>query len=434
MAIEPSTQPASAAPPRPADAHTPDETLLDTLATSCCIVGGGPAGAMLALLLARQGVSVALLEEHLDFDRRFRGDTIHPAVMENLAEIGLADRMLQLPHTKLRTISVQTAARRLQVADFGWLKTPFPYVTLLPQKDFLTCITGEARRYPDFHLMMGARVERLIEEGDVVRGVRYRAADGWHEARATLTVAADGRFSRLRRLGGFTSTTTSPPMDVIWFELPREPDDPTDVAFHVGAGHLLVLLNRPHSWQVGYIIPKGSYQQLHAAGLPALRAEVASLAPDLADRLNTLQDWQQVFVLSVASDHVLRWYRQGLLLIGDAAHTMSPVGGVGINYAIQDAVVAANLLAAPLRAGYVELRDLAAVQRQREWPVRVIQWAQSIAQRRVLPGIFRSTGPIAIPGWVGFMLRLPGVRALPARLIGFGLWPAHVRAPKSRQG
>lgn len=429
MANESITQPIDGVPPmpQPASGDAAGETPLDTLTTSCCIVGGGPAGAILALLLARQGIPVALLEEHGDFDRRFRGDTIHPAVMENLAEIGLAEGVLRLPHTELHSLNVQTAAGLVSLADFRRLKTRFPFVTMLPQQDFLTFITGEARQYPAFRLVMGARVERLIEDGGAVRGVRYRAADGWHEVRAVLTVGADGRFSRLRRLGRFTPVTTSPPMDVLWFELPRKQGDPTEVAFHVGNGHLLVLLSRTQTWQVGYIIPKGSYQQLHAAGLAALRAGVASLAPELADRLESLTDWKQVFVLSVASDRLPRWSRRGLLLIGDAAHTMSPVGGVGINYAIQDAVVAANLLAGPLRAGHVEPGDLAAVQRRREWPVRFIQGLQSVVQQRVLPGILQSTGPLQPPRWLLFVLRLPGVRALPPRLIGFGLWPAHVK-------
>lgn len=433
MANDPIPNATGAAPippltPRPAAEDPPDETPLDTRTTSCCIVGGGPAGAMLALLLARQGVSVVLLEEHRDFDRRFRGDTIHPAVMENLAEIGLAEGVLRLPHTELHTISVPTASGPLPLVHFGRLKTRFPFVTMLPQQDFLAFITDEARRYPGFQLVMGARVERLIEQGGVVRGVRYRAADGWHAVRAVLTVGADGRFSRLRRLGGFSPITTSPPMDVLWFELPRHAGDPTEAAFRAGNGHLLVLLYRPRTWQVGYIIPKGSYQELHAAGLPALRSGIARLAPELADRLDTLRDWHQVFVLAVSSDRLPRWFRPGMLLIGDAAHTMSPVGGVGINYAIQDAVVAANRLAAPLRAGHVALGELAAVQRTREWPVRFIQALQAVAQRRLLPGILQSTGPITLPGWLAGVLRLPGVRTLPPRLIGFGFWLAHVRA------
>jgi 2-polyprenyl-6-methoxyphenol hydroxylase-like FAD-dependent oxidoreductase len=413
--------------------QTPAErTPLDTVETSCCVVGAGPAGAMLALLLARAGIPVILLEEHMDFDRDFRGDTIHPSVMQNLREIGLDRSVLALPHSELHSMTVETADGPFIAANFRYLKTPFPFITFMPQTEFLEFITAEAARYPTFRLVMGARVEELVMEGDAVRGVRYRGPDGFHEVRALLTVGCDGRFSRLRRLGGFAPPiTTSPSMDVLWFRLPRKPTDPPDALGRIGNGHILVLLNRGAQWQVASLIPKGSYAQLHAAGIAAVREMVVAAAPELADRVDELREWKQVSLLSVASDRLPRWYQPGLLLIGDAAHTMSPVGGVGINYAIQDAVVAANQLYRPLRAGRVELRDLAAVQRAREWPTRVIQALQTQVQKVAFPVFMQARGRLRIPGWVRVLLHLPGVRTLPPRVIGMGIRPAHV-APELR--
>ena len=405
----------------------------------CCIVGGGPAGMVLALLLARAGVPVALLEEHGDFERDFRGDTIHPSTMELMDELGLADRLLRLPHTKIDTLTFQAPSGPVRLADLRGLKTEFPYVTFMPQARFLELLAEEGRRYPTFRLLMGANVQGLIEEpaerggGTVVRGVTYRSRDGVHELRAPLTVGADGRFSRVRRLAGFEPIKTAPPMDVLWFRLPRRPGDPEDAMGRIAKGHLVALLNRGDEWQIAYVIAKGGYKQIHAAGLPAFRRAVAEVLPELADRVDALREWKQVALLSVESSRVPRWYRPGLLLIGDAAHVMSPVGGVGINYAVQDAVVAANVLAQPLRAGRLRLGDLAAVQRRREWPTRIIQAGQALAQKRLMAPALESGRPFAPPLPLRLLTRVPFLRDLPARIVAFGFWPERVREDPAPQ-
>lgn len=400
--------------------------------TTCCVVGGGPGGAVLALLLARKGVDVMLLEAHPDFDREFRGDTIHPSVMEIMDQLGLADRLLELRHTEIHSLTVQTATGPFKPADFSRLKARFPYITMMPQKSFLEFITGEAARYPNFRLVMGARVRELVEEDGVVRGVRYEGEDRTHEVRAVLTVGADGRGSRVRKLAGFEPVKTSPPMDVLWFKLPRREDDPEDAIGRFGRGRITILLNRFDYWQAGYVIPKGAFPELRHKGIEALRREYAGLIPEFADRLDHITDWSQVSLLSVESSRCPRWYRPGLLVIGDAAHVMSPVGGVGINYAIQDAVVAANVLTGPLEACQKRLtnldtRYLAAVQRRRELPTRLIQNVQTFIQRRVLASALRSNQPFAPPEFVRRLLRVPVLRDVPARIVGFGFWPVRVK-------
>src|SRR2546421_1432385 len=395
--------------------------------TTCCIVGSGPAGAVLALLLARQGIPVLLLEEHMDFDRDFRGDTVHPSVLEIMDQLGLADRLLKIEHTQVDTIPVQTAEGIVTIADFHRLKTRFPYIAVIPQVHFLEFVTSEAKRYANFQLVMGARVEKLISEDGYVHGVHYRGRDGWHEVRAVLTVGADGRFSRVRKLAGFEPIKTAPPMDVLWFHLPRKTGDPKESAGRLASGHILVILNRTDYWQIGYVIPKGGYQKIHAASLESLRKELAELLPEWVDRIATLQEWKQISVLSVESSRLRRWYRPGLLLIGDAAHVMSPVGGVGINYAVQDAVVAANVLSDTLKAGQIRLSDLAEVQRKREWPTRIIQGFQNMLQRTVLVNVLKSDKPLTFPPFVRFLLRLPLVGTIPTRLIAFGPSRVHVK-------
>ena len=409
-------------------AQEPSEQTYDVRHTTCIIAGGGPAGAMLGLLLAREGVKVLVLEKHGDFLRDFRGDTIHPSTMEIMDELGLADRLLSLPHTKAARLRFRTPRGSATLADFSHLKTRFPYLAFMPQWDFLDFVTQAAERYPNFELVMNAEVRELVEEGGVIQGVRYETSDGTRETRrALLTVAADGRDSQLREQAGLRVVGTAPPIDVLWFRISRRKGDPEEPTGYIGAGRFVVLINRDDYWQVGYVLPKGADQRVRAAGLESFRRSIGEAVPEVADRTDEIQDWDQVKLLSVQVDHLRRWYRLGLLCIGDAAHAMSPVGGVGINLAIQDAVAAANALAEPLRAGRVELRHLRAVQLRRELPIRILQGLQSLAHRRIVAPAVGGGGIPSPPPPVRALLGLRIVRDLPARIIGFGIWPVHVR-------
>ena len=398
----------------------------DYFETTCCVVGAGPGGAILSLLLARQGISVTLLEAQEDFDRDFRGDTIHPNVLHLMDELGLAERLLQLRHSKLQTVSFQTPDGPFLAADLRRVEDKFPYIMMVPQANFLEFITSEAKKYPSFRLLLGASAQELIEDQGTVRGIRYRSNRELHEIRALLTVGADGRSSRIRKLADIEPVKTSAPMDILWFRIPRDEKDPEGVLGRFGRGHGLVMLDRLTQWQVGFVILKGSYGEIRAAGLTALRSAIAEMAPEFADRIEHLHDWKQVSALSVESSRVPCWYKPGLLLIGDAAHVMSPVGGVGINYAIQDAVVAANLLSEPLKAGRLTTDDLREVQRQRELPTKMIQWIQSQGQNRIVRAALRSDKPLQIPWYVRLLLRLPIIRDLPARVIAHSTKSVHI--------
>lgn len=385
---------------------------------------------MLALLLARQKIPVTLLEQHQDFDREFRGDTLHPSILEILDQIGLAEPLHKLKHAKIFGPTLRLANSTFSPIDLRRLKIKFPYVMLVPQARFLEFLAAHATKYPDFKLVMGANVDRLIEEDGQVHGVRYQSVDNQvHEVRALLTVGADGRFSRVRHLAGIEPIQTSAPMDILWFRLPHIPGDLPEAEGRVlggfGRGIVLAVFDRFDYWQVGYVFPKGQYQELRRAGLEALRASIVEIEPHFAEHVKTLTDWQQFSLLSVESNRCPQWYKPGLLLIGDAAHTMSPIGGVGINYAVQDAVVATNLLAAPLRSGRVEVQDLAKVQKEREWPVKGIQSVQATMQDRILAGALRSQTVPSVPWYVRAFFATPVLRNIPARVFAFGL--RHVR-------
>lgn len=414
------------------DAILGDRAILDVQQTSCCIVGGGPTGAVLALMLARQGIPTILVEAHKNFDRDFRGDIIHAGAMEVMDELGLTDRLLQqIPHTKTDRIDFMTADQRLVFADFSRLKTRHPYATILPQGKFIEFLTAEAKQYPNFQLLMGANVQELIAEDGIIRGVRYRGSGGWHEIRASLTIGADGRFSRVRQLAGMEQIKAKAPMDLFWFRLPRHSDDPEGLIARFGAKRAIVMYNTfDGNWQLAYIIPKGYYNQLHAAGIEALRKSVVEVVPEFSDRVEHLQDWKQASLLSVEVGLLKRWYRPGLLFIGDAAHVMSPVGGVGINYSIQDAVVAANVLGAPLKAGEVQLSHLAKVQQQRELSIRTIQAFQSFIQTNITAKALQSDNTLKLP----LYLRLPILRDIPARILAFGIRRPHVKQVECLRG
>ncbi len=397
-----------------------------TLSTRCCVAGGGPAGMVLGLLLARAGVDVVVLEKHADFLRDFRGDTIHPSTLEVMHELGLLEAFLALPHTQVRELAGIIGGERIPIADFGRLPVRCPFIALMPQWDFLDFLAGHARRYPGFALRMSTGVVGLIDDGGRVVGVSATAPDGPLEVRADLVVGADGRDSTVRAAAGLRVETLGAPMDVLWFRLPRKPGDAGQLLGRVEAGRIFIMLDRGDYWQCGFVIAKGTLDEIRARGLAAFRDEVARLA-DARAEASALRDWEDVKLLTVRVDRLARWFRPGVLCLGDAAHAMSPVGGVGINLAIQDAVAAANLLAAPLREGRVSAEDLARVQRRREWPTRVTQRVQVLVQNRIVRRVLQRRRPLRPPPAVRLLARFPRLRRLPGRLIGLGVRPEHVR-------
>jgi 2-polyprenyl-6-methoxyphenol hydroxylase-like FAD-dependent oxidoreductase len=395
--------------------------------TRCCIAGGGPAGMMLGYLLARAGIDVVVLEKHADFLRDFRGDTVHPSTLQVMHELGLLDTFLQRRHSEVRTLAGQIGDDFVRLADFSHLPTRCKFVAFMPQWDFLDFLAGEGKRLPTFHLMMRTEANGLLRDGDRVTGVTAQGPDGPVEIRAELVVAADGRHSTLRDAAGLQVAELGAPMDVLWLRLSKSPQDPAQTLGRIDAGRIFVMLDRDDYWQCAYVIPKGGIDDVHARGLDAFRAEIARLAPYLHDRVHELASWDDVKLLTVAVNRLDTWYQPGLLFIGDAAHAMSPVGGVGINLAVQDAVAAANILVPRLRAGQATSDDLRAVQRRREWPTRMTQGLQLAVQRRVISNVLRSTATLHAPWPVKMLNRLPLLRRLPARIIGIGFRPEHIR-------
>jgi len=394
------------------------------------IAGCGPAGAMAGYLFARAGVPVVVLEKHGDFLRDFRGDTIHPSTLEVLDELGLADRFLALPHNNVSTIVGRSVSGQALTFSLARLPTRFPYIAFVPQWDFLEFLTKEATRFPAFTLKRQAEAIDLLQHGGVVSGVRYRDPDGTHDLAAPLVIGADGRTSVTRDAAALPRIESSPPMDVFWFRLPRRADELEAVAGRLGVGKICVMLARGDYWQIAYVIRKGGAEAVRAAGLDAFHRDVISVAPELSDRVTEIRDWDDVKLLTVKADRLTRWHKPGYLAIGDAAHAMSPIGGIGINVAIQDAVVAANVLWKPLRDGAVAETNLAEVQHRRERAVRVIQAFQSAVQTRFLKPALESTRPLSFPLLVRLLARLPVLRDLPPRLVAFGISRPHVESPE----
>jgi 2-polyprenyl-6-methoxyphenol hydroxylase-like FAD-dependent oxidoreductase len=383
---------------------------------------------MLGYLLARAGVDVAVLEKHADFLRDFRGDTIHPSTLEVMHELGLLDDFLKLPHQEVRELTGQLGTLAVTLADFSHVPTRCKFIALMPQWDFLNFLAERARRYPSFKLLMETEATDLILEGSRVVGLRARTKDGALEARADLVVAADGRGSVLRERAGLSIIDLGAPMDVLWFRLSRRPGDSAQVMGRFDRGRIFVMINRGDYWQCGFVIAKGRNEEIRRQGLEAFRTRVAEAGPQFKDRVGEITDWEQVKLLTVRVDRLKEWFRPGLLCIGDAAHAMSPVGGVGINLAIQDAVAAANILAAPLKERRLKPEHLHAVQRRREWPTRVTQAMQVAVQKRVIARALDETGPFEPPLMLRSIAKMPFLRRIPARLIGVGVRPEHVSA------
>lgn len=385
---------------------------------------------MLGFLLARAGVAVTVLEKHADFLRDFRGDTIHPSTLELMHELGLLDEFLKLPHSRVTQLSGQVGGTTIHLADFSHLPTRCKFIALMPQWNFLDFLAEHGKKYPTFDLRMKTEATALIEKDGRVAGLRARAPDGEIEIRADLTVGCDGRHSTLREAAGLAVEDIGAPMDILWFRMSRLPDDTAETFGHMEAGRMMVMLNRNDYWQCAYVIPKGGIAKVKAAGLDAFRAHVAEMSPFLRDRLNEIGSWDDVKLLTVAVDRLPRWHRPGLLCIGDAAHAMSPIGGVGINLAIQDAVAAVNILSGPLREKHATSELLEAIQRRRTMPMRVIQWLQVQIQNNVLSAVLGSNTRPRPPLAVRLLNWLPLLQRIPARIIGLGVRPEHIHTPK----
>jgi 2-polyprenyl-6-methoxyphenol hydroxylase-like FAD-dependent oxidoreductase len=396
---------------------------------TCVVAGGGPAGMMFGLLLARAGVGVVVLEKHADFLRDFRGDTIHPSTLEVMHELGILDDFLSRPHQEMRQLSGHVLGETITIADFSHLPTRCRFLALMPQWDFLNFLVEHARRLPAFQLLMEAEVTGLIvdhSDDDRVAGLTVKTPDGPIEIRADLVVGADGRHSIVRERAELSVESFGAPIDVLWLRLRKSPDDPKQVLGYLEPGHILVMLDRDDYWQCGYVIPKGGFDEIRQRGLPAFQETLASIVPFMRDRVGELRDWADIKLLTVLVDRLRRWYRPGLLCIGDAAHAMSPIGGVGINLAIQDAVAAANVLSGPLARGTCSTRDLDRVQRRRELPTRLTQRAQLVIQERFIRRALEGKTLQRLPWVLKLLQRYPMLRRIPARLVGVGIRPEHV--------
>ncbi len=391
-----------------------------------CISGGGPAGMMLGVLLARAGVRVLVLEKHADFLRDFRGDTIHPSTMQVIGELGWLDEFLKLPHQPVKSLQVRFGNDTLTMADLSRLPVAAPFIAMMPQWDFLAFLAQKGRTYPGFQLMMETEALGVMADGERITGVTAKGPDGPLTIGADLVVAADGRSSTLRAAAELESEEFGAPMDALWFRLPRHTTDTDQTQGRFDAGRIFVMLNRGDYWQCAFVISKGQDEAVRAAGLDAFRASVGALVPFEAGRADSITDWDQVKLLTVKVDRLKQWARPGLLCIGDAAHAMSPVGGVGINLAVQDAVAAANVLAQPLSKGCLTFEDVQRVQARRDWPTRMTQRMQLAMQTAIIAPALAAKGPLKPPLALRLITAIPGLNRIPARLIGLGFRPEHV--------
>lgn len=405
--------------------------VLQTLETTCCIVGGGPAGVMLGYLLARAGVRVTVLEKHKDFFRDFRGDTVHPSTLQVMHELGLLQDFLKIPHQQLTSVGGVFGGFPFQAASFRHVPSHCKFVALMPQWDFLSFLSERAKKFPAFQLRMQHEVVDLLRDDGRVIGVKAQTPEGEVQMPADLVVGCDGRHSATRKAAELKVQEFGVPIDVLWFRISRNNDDPEQVFGNINYGKVLILINRANYFQAGFIIRKGSFESLKQNGLDAFRRNIRQIAPYLGDRVEELKDWDQIKLLTVQINRLRRWHRPGLLCIGDAAHAMSPAGGVGINLAIQDAVATANLLAQPLAHGRMTETLLAQVQQRREFPTRFTQGLQ-VNAHKVFEHIFQNPGPVKAPWQLKVGSRIPGLQRVLGRVVGIGVRPEHIAEVRSR--
>jgi 2-polyprenyl-6-methoxyphenol hydroxylase-like FAD-dependent oxidoreductase len=395
----------------------------------CCIVGGGPAGMMAGFLLARAGVEILILEKHADFLRDFRGDTVHPSTLELMYELGILQEFLQQPHQELSHLGAQIGETKVQVGDFTHLPTHAKFIAFMPQWHFLNFLAERGSTYPEFRLRMQTEAVDLLQENGVVTGVRVKTPDGELLVHSDLVIGTDGRHSTVREKAALAVVDKGAPMDVLWLRLSRQESDPGQSLGRMDRGRIMVMINRDEYWQCAFVIPKGSAEQTKTRGIENFREEIARLVPALRDRVAELKDWNDVSLLTVKVDRLEKWYKPGLICIGDAAHAMSPIGGVGINLAVQDAVAAANILVSPLASGQTLTPFLQAVQQRREFPTKVTQGAQIFIQNRIISRVLAADKPLGVPSIMKLIRRWPTLQRFPARAIGLGVQPEHVRTP-----